>query len=101
MVNNIIICIHLETGGDEIDLEISPDVPIEELVKEVVQIFEWSTKARYDVYLRGKTLSPNDTLANLNAWDGTELIFHQHTLVYGPVNPEGGSKSITTSYLAG
>lgn len=54
------------------DVEIMPDIPAEQLADSIAAAFKWD--GVYDIQVNGKLLEGHQTLAEANAWDGSELI---------------------------
>lgn len=53
------------------DIEVMPDIPADELADAIAISFGW--KGTYDIQINGKRIDTRQTLAEVNAWDGSEI----------------------------
>jgi len=54
------------------DIEVMPDVQAEHLADAIAAAFGW--EGTYDIQINGKLLNNEQTLADMDAWDGSELL---------------------------
>jgi hypothetical protein len=54
------------------DIEVMPDVPADDLADAIAAAFGWD--GVYDIQINGKILDSSQTLAEVNAWDGSQLL---------------------------
>jgi hypothetical protein len=77
------------------DLEVAPDLPVAELAGVVAQALGWphsdGPAAGYAVEATppGRTLRPNETLADAQAWDGATLVFRRRDAQAAPQPQQG------------
>jgi len=70
------VVVHVKREGEEgCDLEVPAEVPISELVKLISQALGWCDRYGVKAESLGRTLKPDETLAEAGAWDGSHLIF--------------------------
>lgn len=81
-MERVIVTVSRVAEAQTRDLELAPDLPIEQLAALVAQILGWSPDPSgqvvlYDVEAHppGRKLHSNETLASAHAWDGAWLIF--------------------------
>lgn len=53
------------------DIEIMPDIPSDELADAIAEALGWA--GTYDIQVNGRLLGRHQTLAEADAWDGSEL----------------------------
>ena len=55
------------------DVEVMPDIPAADLADAIAEAFGW--QGVYDIEVFGRKVLPNQTLADVAAWDGAHLTF--------------------------
>lgn len=53
------------------DIEVMPDIPADELADAIAAAFGWN--GAYDIQINGKILGRRQSMAEVDAWDGSEL----------------------------
>jgi len=97
-MHKVIISAKKVSGQDEIDLELSPQMTIDQILAEVARILEWDTRTtEYEVQIPGgRPLPGSKSLAELDMWDGTVLVFYPH---YGFFMPGSQDKKTNPANL--
>ena len=70
-MDSIIIMVGRLNEGVQ-DIEVMPDIPAQELADALASAFGWDET--YDIKFEGEVLGNYQTLAEVNAWDGSELL---------------------------
>jgi hypothetical protein len=90
-MERVIVTVKLASEARVRDIELSANVPIEQLARVLAQRLGWSQQfadqqVTYDVDVHppGRRLNPKETLAQANAWDGAWLVFHPRPLAAEP-----------------
>lgn len=59
-------------GKENMDIEVLPDIPAGELAEAIALALGW--QGRFMLQFGAKTLAPTQTLADVDAWDGSLLV---------------------------
>ena len=89
-MERVIVEVLLEGEQAGRDLELPPNLPVEQLAPLVAQALSWPAH-QYEIEARppGRPLRPDETLAEAQAWDGAVLIFRQRAAQAAPQQPAG------------
>ena len=96
-MKNVFITMRLVDKG-EFDMEFPSDIPLGEIVSQLVRYQGWDVRnTTYEIQYEGKTIHPNKTMAELDLWNGTELVLHPRYSALTPLTTEesvaGGTSS--------
>jgi hypothetical protein len=106
-MTDVIVTVKHVNESRLLDIQLGSDIPAERLAASLAQSLGWDRDATgkpitYDLEAHppGRKLRPNETLAEVNAWDGSWLIMHPRSTLQPQVRaPEQAKPGYTMKRL--
>jgi len=101
-VERVIVSVECE-GKTPIDLDLPAELPASKLARQIAEAMKWQLSMAHQITAlaagdaQGRILYPNETLADVGAWDGSRLLMQPTGSIPNPTpRIQAASASVTT-----